>query len=460
MRERPHANLPPPNFSVYGERARHPSPVNEMMAEFASGFRDGVDINLGVGYVNESTMPREAIARALEEIIARPRAHRQAFNYGGPRGAPALHEALRRFFARRRLGGLDDAALARNRFLIGGNGATSILEAFAAVLRPGIVITADPMYYIYCDVLARYGYEVVTVPEGRDGLEPDRVAERIASLGARQRDISFLYAVTVNNPSGSVLSNANRLGLARLAAQLSRDLERPVPLVLDQAYEWLLHDCTAETPQSALLDDPLGVVYEVGTLSKVLAPALRIGFALGAPGPLMEALTQRTSDMGFSASLLAQEIAAWLLEHEVDAQLARVNAGYREKAQRTAEAIDGRLGPWIASCSGGQAGFYYYLTFREIETDPESAFFRFLTRTTGDPEIDGPSDNRRPRVIYIPGSYCVHPAGEMAAMGRRQLRISYGFEESGAIASALALMSEAAAYAASAPALRSSAPSE
>ena len=36
---------------------------------------------------------------------------------------------------------------------------------------------------------------------------------------------------------------------------------------------------------------------------------------------------QRTSDIGFSAPPINQEIAAHLLEHEVSAQVTRVNAG-------------------------------------------------------------------------------------------------------------------------------------
>jgi 2-aminoadipate transaminase len=70
----------------------------------------------------------------------------------------------------------------------------------------------------------------------------------------------------------------------------------------------------------------------------------------------------------------------------------------------------------------------------EVQTHSTSPFFRALA--------EAPPD--RPRVIYIPGDYCVHPDGDLAAQGRRQLRLSYGFESAATIVRALALMSEAA----------------
>jgi len=50
-------------------------------------------------------------------------------------------------------------------------------------------------------------------------------------------------------------------------------------------------------------------------------------------------------------------------------------------------------------------------------------------------------------VMYIPGEYCVHPEGDLAARGKRQLRLSYGFEDVAAILRALEWMREAVNFA-------------
>ena len=435
-----------PALSRYGEQAVAPSPVNRMMAEVAADFRAGFDVNLGVGYVNEATIPRAAIGAALQAVLADPQHHRLSCNYGGARGSANLIVALRRYLIGRGIG-YDAALLERREIIIGPNGATSLLEGIATLLQPGVVITSDPMYYIYTDLLRRMGFRVVAVPEEDGGVPAAAVAEVVAALGSERRQMRFLYFVTVANPTSTIMTAEQRRGLLELAQRLSREVGHRVPLILDQAYEDLIHDPAVERPPTVAENDEDGLLYEVGTLSKIVAPGLRIGYLTGPPGELLDALVQRTSDIGFSAPPINQEIAAHLLEHEVSAQVARVNAGYRGKARATAAAIERTLGAEVEQCRGGSGGFYFYLTLRHTRTGQGSPFFRHLTATTGDPHVDGAA-GERPRVLYLPGEHCVHPTGTLVAAGARGLRISYGFEEQPRIEVALQTMREAVQYAA------------
>ncbi len=435
-------------LSQYGRMSAEPSPVARMMAAFAVDFRDDVDINLGVGYVNENTIPRAAIEEALHEVLANPSKYRVALNYGGPDGSENLIESIRQFHVGKGVGRLTDEVLAKNRIIVGPNGATSLLESIAHVLKPGIVITADPIYYIYCNFLERLGYEVCAVAEDEHGLDTDRLAAKLEELGSRRREIRFFYVVTVNNPTCTILNTERRRRLVEIAARLSREVGTRIPVFFDKAYEDLIHDPEVERPQSGLLCDKEGLVYEIGTLSKILAPSLRIGYMIGPPGPFVDAMVQRTSDAGFSAPLVTQEMASYLLDRHVAEQIRRVNLGYRDKAAATRQWIDANLGPFLTDVRGGTAGFYYYLTFDSVETHENSAFFRFLSRTTGDPQVDGQVGSKKARVAYIPGEFCAHRRGELVEAGRRQLRLSYGFEELPRICRAIELMKEAAQYAA------------
>ena len=433
-------------LSEYGNASSIPAPVNRMMTAFTLDFRDNYDINLGVGYVNERTIPRELIAVACREVVTQAEKYRASLNYGGAKGSPNLIESIKKFQVENGIGGLTEEILREKEIIIGPNGATSLLEGIAHLLQPGIVITSDPMYYIYCNYLERKGFQIVTVPEDENGIQTEHLRAKLEKLGDQKEAIRFFYIVTINNPTSTILLNERRKALVEIATRLSYELGRKVPLFFDKAYEDLVHDPQVPRLTSGFLYDEIGIVYEIGALSKILAPGLRIGYLIGCDGQFLRAMIQRTSDVGFSAPLINQEIASYLLDHHITEQITKVNRGYREKAQRVKGWIERLLDDAVIECRGGRAGFYFYLTFDGVKTHENSPFFNFLTRITGNENIDGPPAFRHPRVIYIPGEHCVHPKGDMVEVGKRQLRLSYGFEESDKIREALGLMKEAISY--------------
>lgn len=431
-------------LSDYARKSLVPSAVNEMTEAFALDFREGTDINLGVGYVNDKTIPSEEILASLQEVIADPVRFRNALNYGAAEGSPNLLKALKHYFTTYAVGGMETKHFEDKAVIIGANGATSLLESLAHIFKPGVVITAEPCYYIYTEYLERLGYTVIGVPEEKDGISTEVLKSTMDSLAEGQ--LRFLYIVTVNNPTGTILSNTKRKAIIDMAKSFSERSGRNVPVVFDRAYEDIIHNESHEKPISAHTYDNSGIVVEIGTLSKILAPALRIGYCIARKSTFTQALIQRVSDIGFSAPLMNQEIAAILLEKHLSTQLTQVKEQYRQKAEYLQLLFDKHLSKYLAVIRGGEAGFYYYLRFNKILTGKASDFHNFLSRTTGDPAIDGVQE-KLPRLIYIPGQICTVRNSSIAAEAAQSLRISFGFETLEVLEKAILLIKDAAEYA-------------
>ena len=109
----------------------------------------------------------------------------------------------------------------------------SILDSLAEIFEPGIVITADPMYYIYCNTLERKGFSIVTVPEDNDGIKIDILENVLNKIEIRK--LSFIYIATVNNPSCTVLANSRKKEIVRIAEELS-EKEEISPEFLEQIF--------------------------------------------------------------------------------------------------------------------------------------------------------------------------------------------------------------------------------
>lgn len=435
-----------PELSAYGQALLDVSPVSRLMASFAREFRPGVDINVGVGYVNEATLPYQAVLEATKHVVGLPDVFRSSLNYGDPAGTYQLRQAIQQMLIDEALPE-DRSFYAESDVLIGTNGATSILEGLAQIYDPGIVIMADPVYYIYSYFLERKGYTVIGLPEDANGMIPELLEQTLFSSGLDAGKLRFVYVVSISNPTSSILTNERRHAIVDIVNRYAESVKAYIPLIFDQAYVGLIHDPAVEDQESAFRNDRNNLVYEVGTLSKILAPALRIGYIAGRAGTLLSALQERNSDAGFSASPLNQQVSAVLLTDYLPEQRANVLEGYRERATVLRQMINDTLGEYLEEVRGGSAGFYFYLTFRSIRTDDQSLFYKFLNRSTGDERVDGTSISERPaRLAYIPGQYCVLQNGSLKEVGNRSMRLSYGFEPLPRLVDAIRLIAEAIDY--------------
>ncbi len=436
-------------LSSYGLLSAEPSPVNQMMSEFAKDFRPGVDINLGVGYVNEDTIPYEWFGKVVQNMIEKSKRPPNLLNYGGPKGSERLISVIREFYKSLnntgKIGRIPD--FESRDIVIGVSGATSILTGLANVIRKGVVVTADPIYYIYTSTLQRFGFEIEPVEEDKEGPRIEVLEKVLNKLEREGKFVSFCYFVTVNNPTCNVISNRRRKEIVECVMSFGRKSGKFVPIVFDLAYEWLAHGENLEKLDLPSVYDKYGIVYEVGTLSKVLAPALRVGFLMSPKeSPIIASLIQWNSDVGFSAPLVTQEISVELIKEFGLRQFDKVNEGYRKKARLLKEKILSELGNFLEAMSGGEAGFYLYLTFRDLETSPGSEFFKMLSRKSGDRKWDFNNGELNPRVIYLPGVYCVHSRGSFAEKGKKQIRVSYGYENLDMLGRAVDIMKEAIYY--------------
>jgi DNA-binding transcriptional MocR family regulator len=203
-----------------------------------------------------------------------------------------------------------------------------------ALVDPGDVFLVDPMTYTGAiDLLTLAGARMVSVPSDAEG--PDMLAlARYRGAGAKG-----LYLMpNCRNPTGECVSAARRRALVGWSR------ETGIPLVEDDYGADLWLSGGPAPPALRALD---GDVLHLGTFSKKLAPALRVGF-LVAPAPLRRAVVsiKRAMDLGTSA-FLQHVLAEFLDRGYLRAHLNRVLPEYRARRDALERALREHLPPGV-----------------------------------------------------------------------------------------------------------------
>lgn len=212
------------------------------------------------------------------------------------------------------------------------------------LLQPGdTVVVEAPSYLLTLDVLQSAGLRVLRAPLDQHGL----IVERLEELLARQRVAMIFTTPAYQNPTGSLLA-ANRR--ARILDLCER---HQVPLVEDDVYGELGFGGASGPPLYA--HDQRGLVIYVSSISKSVAPSLRVGW-LVAPPYLARRLAETKYQVQFGCSTIPQWVAAqWLDQGHHRAHLVHVTQALQERRDVLEDGLRQHLGSlleWVQPRGG------------------------------------------------------------------------------------------------------------
>lgn len=284
---------------------------------------------------------------AVHTVAVLDAAREAAFQYpptGRYLGDPALREQLGAFHR------VDPDGI----FV--GNGSLQVLDLLVSVLlRPGKreVWVEAPTYDRALQVFGRHGARLAGLPMEPDGLDIEALRARL-----RSGPPAFLYTIPdFQNPTGVTLTESKRDALVELAATYG------FTIVADIGYRQLRYH---GTPPPSLADiagaSGSARVITLGSLSTVLSPGLRIGYAMTDP-ETAHALAALAESTYLAPAPLCQAIAARCLASDVVlSSIGRLRHLLRPRHDAAVTAVRNRLGGALLAVPDG--GYYLGLRLR------------------------------------------------------------------------------------------------
>src|SRR3978361_451776 len=184
--------------------------------------------------------------------------------------------------------------------------------------RGDTVIIEQDSYQGALNRLTRLGVNMVGIPLDGAGVRMDALASALEDLKRKNIQPKYIYTIpTVQNPTGTIMPESRRLELLKLSQQYG------VPIFEDDCYADLIWD--GKRPPAIYAMSKAGDVIHIGSFSKSIAPALRVGY-IGAPWEMLSRMLALKTDAGSGA--LEQMVLAEYCAPHFSSHVPRLNRGF------------------------------------------------------------------------------------------------------------------------------------
>ncbi len=346
--------------------------------------------NFTGGHNDADCVPVDELVAAAAAVLKRE--GRTLATYGLNSG-PLGYRPLREFIARK-LGGEAGIACSAEQVLITSGSLQGLDLVNQILVSPGdTVIVERETYGGAITRLQRAGAQLVGVELDHDGLSSGALDSALADLKGRRILPKYIYTIpTVQNPTATIMSEARRRGILQLAGKYG------VPIFEDECYADLVWGGTRPQALRGMTGDDR--VIHIGSFSKSIAPALRLGY-LVADWPVMSRILAIKGDGG-SGALEQMVIAEYCLEH-FETHVVSLRKALRRKAEILMESVSANF--------GSDAKF----------SDPAGGIFLWVA-------LPDAVDTTRLAQVALQAGVAVNPGAEWttdAAPGRRRLRLCF-----------------------------------
>ncbi len=309
---------------------RHPagSPIRELFKYLSE---PGM-ISFAGGYPASDLFDVDGLQAAAARAYQSPN---RCLQYGPTDGLPELKKELIALMARRGVTCSADQ-------LVVTTGSQQGLDLLLRILiAPGdVVLTEQPAYPATLQALKLQQAEIVTIRVDENGLDVDELSALLAS-GAVSHP-KLLYTVpTFANPTGATLTRERRIQLLKLA------VEYRFIIVEDDPYGDLRFAGKAVPSILSLtkeVEASRDWVVHFASLSKLVAPGLRVGWAISSAEIARRCIIAKQTVDLCSAPWVQATAAEYLADGALERHLPRITTMYKRKSDALCNALRSELG--------------------------------------------------------------------------------------------------------------------